>query len=83
MFPTIYIQCLSVINTIYEYLLSHLFSSIAIAPIDTCVVKFTSVFLNSIHTLVKHRDHIHNNLPSSILSNHIDLSQLSSLTHVS
>jgi hypothetical protein len=38
--------------------LSHLFNSIAIAPIDTCVVKFTWVFLNSTYALVKHKGFI-------------------------
>ena len=63
--------------------MSYLFNSIAIAPIDTCVVNFTWVFLNPIHTLVKHKDHIHYILLSPILINYFDLFQLSSQIHIS
>jgi hypothetical protein len=62
--------------------LSHLFNSISIAPIDTCVVEFTWVFLNSVYALVKHKDFINYVLLSSILSNHYDLFPLSSQIHI-
>jgi hypothetical protein len=55
-------------------MLSHLFNSIDIAPIDKCVVKFTWVIPISIHALVKHKDFINYILFSPILSHHYESS---------
>jgi hypothetical protein len=54
----IFVHCLSVIYAIYEYLLSHLFNSVVVALVDSCVVYFTWAIPKFIHALIKHKDYI-------------------------
>jgi hypothetical protein len=59
-------------------------NSSLVALSHTYVIYFTWAILKLFHALIKHKDFINYIMPSpNYLSNHIDLSQLSSSIHIS